>query len=116
VIAGLYFAMDDPFKDPTPSQYMRLAGTLSLLAFVVGYDPTRIEQWLRLVPNPPASRLVNVRENEQGVEVTSAQGAAATALGENAPQFRGTVPAVVDRREERHLEEELVGAGVKKPR
>src|SRR5262245_4409204 len=48
VIAGLYFAMDDPFKDPTPSQYMRLAGTISLLALLVGYDPSRIFYWMGL--------------------------------------------------------------------
>jgi hypothetical protein len=52
LIAGLYVAMDDPFKDTTPAQYARLAGSLSLVAFVVGYDPTRIEGWLRMVPSP----------------------------------------------------------------
>ena len=52
LIAGLYVAMDDPFKDSTPGQYARLAGSLSLVAFVVGYDPTRIEGWLRMVPSP----------------------------------------------------------------
>lgn len=39
VIAGLYFAIDDPFKHSTPAQYTRLAGTISVLALVVGYDP-----------------------------------------------------------------------------
>ncbi|MFM9960241.1 MAG: hypothetical protein ACKV2Q_03335 [Planctomycetaceae bacterium] len=52
LIAGLYVAMDDPFKDGTPGQYARLAGSLSLVAFVVGYDPTRIEGWLRMAASP----------------------------------------------------------------
>jgi hypothetical protein len=59
VIAGLYVAMDDPFKDSSSGQYARLAGTLSLIAFVVGYDPSRVEYWLRLVPTP-AQRSTNV--------------------------------------------------------
>lgn len=53
LVAGLYVAMDDPFKDSTPGQYARLAGSLSLVAFIVGYDPTRIEGWLRMAPGPP---------------------------------------------------------------
>jgi hypothetical protein len=52
IVAGLYVAMDDPFKDPTPSQYIRLAGTLSVLAFMVGYDSSRLEDWFALVPRP----------------------------------------------------------------
>jgi hypothetical protein len=52
VIAGLYVAMDDPFKDPTPGQYIRLAGMLSILGLVVGYDASRLEDWLRIIPGP----------------------------------------------------------------
>ena len=52
VIAGLYVAMDDPFKDPTPGQYIRLAGTLSIMAFIVGYDASRLEDWFRAIPGP----------------------------------------------------------------
>jgi hypothetical protein len=48
LIAGLYVAVDDPFKDSTPGQYARLAGTLSLLAFIVGFDPSRIKTWLKM--------------------------------------------------------------------
>lgn len=55
LVAGLCAATDDPFKDTTPSQYARLAGSLSLVAFVVGYDPTRIEGWLRMAPGPQPS-------------------------------------------------------------
>jgi hypothetical protein len=52
VIAGLYLVTEDPFRDPTASQYVRLAGSLSALAFLVGYDPSRLEDWLRLIPGP----------------------------------------------------------------
>jgi hypothetical protein len=48
----LYVAKDDPFKDSTPGQYAWLSGSLSLVAFVVGYAQTRIEGWLRMVPCP----------------------------------------------------------------
>lgn len=56
LVAGLYVAMDDPFKDSTPGQYARLAGSLSLVAFIVGYDPSRIEGWLRIAPGPQAPK------------------------------------------------------------
>lgn len=88
VIAGLYFAMDDPFKNSTPAQYMRLAGTLSLMAFVVGYDPSRIEQWLRLVPNPQPSQVVTIRDNKERIEMTATQGplvTQATPIDDNEP-------------------------------
>src|SRR5947207_9651446 len=77
VIAGLYFAIDDPFKHTTAAQYVRLAGTLSILAFVVGYDPSRIDQWIRLVPNPHPTQVVTVRGSKEGVEMTAAQGVVA---------------------------------------
>ncbi len=49
MVAGLYVVLDDPFKDSTPGQYARLAGSMSLVAFIVGFDPTRIKVWLRMV-------------------------------------------------------------------
>lgn len=48
MVAGLYVVLDDPFKDSTPGQYARLAGSMSLVAFIVGFDPTRIKAWLRM--------------------------------------------------------------------
>lgn len=48
LVTGLYAATDDPFKDSTPAQYARLAGSMSLVAFVVGFDPSRIKVWLRM--------------------------------------------------------------------
>jgi hypothetical protein len=32
-----------PFASPTPDQYVRLAGLLSFVAFVMGCDPTRFQ-------------------------------------------------------------------------
>lgn len=39
VISGSVVMTGDPFKMTTPEQYLRLAGTSSLLAFVVGWRP-----------------------------------------------------------------------------
>ncbi len=76
VIAGLYFAIDDPFKNPTPAQYTRLAGTVSILALVVGYDPTRLPGWLGVIPTPQSQK-ATVKEDHQGnLKVELAQGPA----------------------------------------
>lgn len=45
-IAGVYITTNEPFENPTPEQYVRLAGTLSFFAFVVGYDPTKFRDFL----------------------------------------------------------------------
>jgi len=71
VIAGLYLTVDDPFKDSTSAQYLRLAGLVSALAFVVGYDPSRIQQWIRLLPGPMQSQAINV---ERAGSVNALQG------------------------------------------
>jgi len=47
-IAGIFITTNDPFWKPTPDQYVRLAGSLSFFAFVVGYDPTRFQDILSL--------------------------------------------------------------------
>lgn len=39
VISGTVVVAGDPFKATSPEQYLRLAGTSSLLAFVVGWRP-----------------------------------------------------------------------------
>lgn len=56
VIGGLYVAMDDPFRDPTPAQYIRLAGMVSILAFLLGYDSSRLEDFLSLIPAPKSAQ------------------------------------------------------------
>jgi len=37
--SGLLLLDDAPFSNPTPGQYIRLAGFLSLFSFVVSYQP-----------------------------------------------------------------------------
>lgn len=39
LLAGVYAATPDPFAAPTPEQYVRMAGTISVLAFTVNYEP-----------------------------------------------------------------------------
>lgn len=39
LLAGVYAATPDPFSAPTPEQYVRMAGTISLMAFIVNYEP-----------------------------------------------------------------------------
>jgi hypothetical protein len=97
VIAGLYFAIDHPFKDSTPAQYVRLAGTLSLMAFVVGYDPSRIKNWLAIVPGPQPStsqtiavQTIEKQTTENSTTVVSDQNASVDAvLGQLNPPADG---------------------------
>lgn len=42
LISGMMLAVESPFASTTPDQYLRLAGTASLLAFVVGWRPEMI--------------------------------------------------------------------------
>lgn len=52
-LAGIYITTDAPFSDPTQAQYARIGGLLSLIAFVVGYDPTLFRAIVRLAPTAP---------------------------------------------------------------
>jgi hypothetical protein len=45
-IAGIYITTNAPFENPDPNQYVRFAGTISLFAFVVGYDPTKFQDFV----------------------------------------------------------------------
>lgn len=49
-IAGIAITTDAPFANPTPDQYLRIAGLLSLVGFVVGYDPSAFNSLLKRVP------------------------------------------------------------------
>jgi hypothetical protein len=51
-VAGVYVGTDTPFADPTQEQYARMAGTLSLFAFLVGYDPTIFRELINFLPRP----------------------------------------------------------------
>ncbi|MBM3971514.1 MAG: hypothetical protein FJ302_16885 [Planctomycetes bacterium] len=55
MVAGLYAVPDDPFKDSSSGQYARLAGSMSLVAFIVGFDPSQISAWLRMAANKSSS-------------------------------------------------------------
>jgi hypothetical protein len=55
-IAGVYITSNEPFANATADQYARFVGMLSLLGFVVGYDPTKFQDFLNLVPRPGARR------------------------------------------------------------
>ena len=46
ILAGVYAVFDDPFKNPTTSQYAKLAGFSSALAFTLGYDGTSLTRLL----------------------------------------------------------------------
>jgi hypothetical protein len=39
IISGMLAIVEAPFKDPSPEQYLRLAGFVSLFAFLLSYDP-----------------------------------------------------------------------------
>lgn len=43
IISGILLAISDPFKVTSANQYIRLVGLFSVIAFVMGYDPTRFE-------------------------------------------------------------------------
>lgn len=47
-LAGVYVVATDPFSNTTPQQYAKSAGFLSLVSFVVGYDPTVFRALLNL--------------------------------------------------------------------
>jgi hypothetical protein len=51
-IAGVYITTNEPFQNGTPDQYVRFAGMISFLAFVVGYDPTKFQDLVNLMPRP----------------------------------------------------------------
>jgi hypothetical protein len=48
MISGLLLLDDAPFSNPTPGQYIRLAGLLSLFSFVVNYNPTVFSKLLMI--------------------------------------------------------------------
>lgn len=57
VVAGLYVLVDDPFKNPSPASYTKLAGLISAVAFAVGYDRTRFTGLLNTIPVPRGQAL-----------------------------------------------------------
>lgn len=49
-IAGVYITAEAPFANPTASQFVRFAGTISLVAFAVGYDPLKFQDLMNGLP------------------------------------------------------------------
>jgi hypothetical protein len=55
-LAGIYITSNQPFDPNTAdrlaraNQYARIAGTVSLIAFVVGYDPTLFRRFISMLP------------------------------------------------------------------
>lgn len=43
IISGILLAISNPFEVTSADQFIRLAGLFSVIAFVMGYDPTRFE-------------------------------------------------------------------------
>jgi hypothetical protein len=50
VYAGLYVTSGDIFANTNPAQYAKYAASLSVLAFVVGYDPMKFQDLIELIP------------------------------------------------------------------
>jgi len=48
LLAGVYAATPSPFNDTTPEQYVRMAGTVSLLAFLVNYEPNMFQSVINM--------------------------------------------------------------------
>ena len=67
-VAGLAIASpQNPFSEPTQDQYFRFAAMVSVLGFVVGYDPSVFNNFIR--------RLPWVREQQQDQAPVKADGA-----------------------------------------
>jgi len=52
LLAGVYAATSNPFHLPTPEQYARMAGTVSLLSFLVSYEPQFFQRAIGMVSGP----------------------------------------------------------------
>jgi hypothetical protein len=63
MISGTLLAVQNPFAATSPDQYLRLAGTASLLAFVVGWRPELIT---RLVAQVGKSKIADGGESSSG--------------------------------------------------
>ncbi|MGE3153854.1 MAG: hypothetical protein AB7G48_03025 [Nitrospiraceae bacterium] len=49
IISGIFLVISNPFDNPSMDQFIRLAGLFSVVAFMMGYDPTRFEDLLEKV-------------------------------------------------------------------
>ena len=78
-ISGLLLFDDKPFSSPGPGQYIRLAGFISLISFLVNYRPhlfTTISDWAfdrinRQKPIPPDKDEVKLKKTTETTETTT---------------------------------------------
>ena len=112
-ISGLYIAAADPFSGEQQSgklaQYLRLAGLLSLLGFMVGYDPTRFSHWIDLIPNPAQKK----KDDDDDSADTPAQQATLQQAIVKAEEVEELSQNLKDKAED--LKEDLEEARDKKP-
>jgi hypothetical protein len=47
-LTGVFIASPNPFGTTTPQQYAQTAGVVSLLSFIMGYDPTAFRSFISL--------------------------------------------------------------------
>lgn len=47
-LAGMYVLVNSPFESPTPEQYAKAAGVVSIMAYVAGYDQSNFLNLLNL--------------------------------------------------------------------
>lgn len=66
ILAGIYAVFDDPFKNPTTSQYTKLAGFASALAFTLGYDGTRFKRVLETFTKSNQDPSTNANPPKEG--------------------------------------------------
>ncbi|MCI0513090.1 hypothetical protein L0128_07765 [candidate division KSB1 bacterium] len=45
-LAGVYLSTNTPFSATTPEQYARMAGTVSVMSFLVNYEPTFLKSFI----------------------------------------------------------------------
>jgi hypothetical protein len=45
-VSGILVLVEKPWATPTPEQYVRLAGLISLLSFLMGYNPRMLSRFL----------------------------------------------------------------------
>jgi len=52
---AIYVVGDSPFDHPTAGQYVGSRGPCHCSAFVVGYDPTKFQDFIKIIPKTRAN-------------------------------------------------------------
>lgn len=76
IMAGAVVGSDQPFAATTPEQYWRLACSVSLLAFILGFDSTLFRSLVSTVGRRyrTSARTTNAGGDKPGVQVGQAEG------------------------------------------